>query len=46
MAVAYSAPTRHMCLGAVENNYCASKRGKFYNALPMSNTVMIFCKYT
>ncbi|KAI0492594.1 hypothetical protein KFK09_026868 [Dendrobium nobile] len=27
MAVAYSAPTRHICLKVVENNYCASKRG-------------------
>lgn len=27
MAVAYSAPKRHMCLVTVENNYCASKRG-------------------
>ncbi|PKA48310.1 hypothetical protein AXF42_Ash021215 [Apostasia shenzhenica] len=27
MAVAYSAPNRHICLRVVENNYCASKRG-------------------
>ncbi|KAE8664270.1 eukaryotic translation initiation factor 3 subunit L-like [Hibiscus syriacus] len=27
ITVAYSAPTRHGCLKAVENNYCASKRG-------------------
>ena len=27
IAVAYSAPRRHICLKVVENNYCASKRG-------------------
>ncbi|KAM1224567.1 hypothetical protein ACFX2G_044396 [Malus domestica] len=26
--IAYSAPTRHGCLKVVENNYCASKRGR------------------
>lgn len=27
IAVAFSAPRRHICLKVVENNYCASKRG-------------------
>ncbi|KAL5850443.1 hypothetical protein ACOSQ4_008456 [Xanthoceras sorbifolium] len=27
ITVAYTAPKRHVCLGVVENNYCASKRG-------------------
>lgn len=32
MTVACFAPTRHGCLKAVENDYCASKRGTFISS--------------